>query len=84
MKTMSDKKATNAYVFLNTKVGKEKSVLNEILKLPQTLEGKVTIGQWDVVMKVEVDQYEDLRPLVTNKIRALDDVIDTWTMIVVD
>ena len=84
MKTMSDKKATNAYVFLNTKVGKEKSVLNEILKLPQTLEGKVTIGQWDVVMKVEVDKYEDLRPLVTNKIRALDDVIETWTMIVVD
>ncbi len=81
---MSDKKATNAYVFLNTKVGKEKSVLNEILKLPQTLEGKVTIGQWDVVMKVEVDKYEDLRPLVTNKIRALDDVIETWTMIVVD
>ncbi len=84
MKTMSDKKATNAYVFLNTKVGKEKSVLDEILKLPQTLEGKVTIGQWDVVMKVEVDKYEDLRPLVTNKIRALDDVIETWTMIVVD
>lgn len=79
---MIEKNSTNAYVFLNTKVGQEKNVLDKVLKLPETVEGRVTIGQWDVVMKVKVRKYEDLRPLVTNQIRSMDDVIETWTMIV--
>ena len=41
------------------------------------------MGSFDIICHVLVDSAKELRPLVTNKIRALDGVRQSMTVIVV-
>jgi DNA-binding Lrp family transcriptional regulator len=73
-----------AFVLINAEIGSEDEVLKELRKLTNVKESYVVYGVYDVVAKVEAESMDKLKEIVTWKIRRLDKVRSTLTMIVVE
>ncbi|WP_440060133.1 Lrp/AsnC family transcriptional regulator [Thermogladius sp. 4427co] len=75
---------STAIVLIQTEIGAESRVLDELYKIPEVTEAYIVYGTYDLVVKVESDSLEKIREIVTNKIRKLPDIRTTITMIVVE
>jgi DNA-binding Lrp family transcriptional regulator len=73
---------TLAYVLVTTEVGAEEEVRSKLIKEPEILEADVVFGVYDLVVKVKADSMEQIRKVVTWKIRRIDKVTSTQTLIV--
>ena len=73
-----------AYVLLNIETGLEEKVLEQIRKLSFFEEGYVSYGVYDLIIKVKATTMEELREAVTHKIRTVDGVRSTLTLIMVE
>ncbi|HYW00641.1 MAG TPA: Lrp/AsnC ligand binding domain-containing protein [Candidatus Acidoferrum sp.] len=73
-----------AFVLINAEIGSEDEVVMELRKIGNVKESYVVYGVYDIVAKVEADSMDKLKEIVTWKIRRLDRVRSTLTMIVVE
>jgi len=73
-----------SFVLINAEIGSEDEVLKELKKLANVKECYVVYGVYDIVAKVEAESMDKLKEVVTWKIRRLDKVRSTLTMIVVE
>ena len=73
-----------SFVLINAEVGSEDEVLKQLRKLPNVKESYVVYGVYDIVAKVQAESMDKLKEVVTWKIRRLDKVRSTLTMIVVE
>ncbi|WP_455367733.1 Lrp/AsnC ligand binding domain-containing protein [[Eubacterium] cellulosolvens] len=74
----------SAFVLINAEIGSEDELLKELKKIPNVIEAHTVYGVYDIVVKVESDTMEKLKELVTWKVRRLDKVRSTLTMIVME
>ncbi len=70
-----------AYVLINTETGKENEVVEKISELEETREVCVTYGTFDIVVKLEASDSERLRYVILRKIRNMEGVRSTITLI---
>lgn len=80
----SEMAKSSAIILLQTEIGTEAKVLDELFKIPEVKEAYVVYGTYDIVLKIETDALEKVREIVTNKIRRFPDIRTTVTMIVVE
>jgi len=73
-----------AFVLVNTEVGKIDEVLESLKTISEVNEAYSVYGVYDIVTKVKADSMNDLKQVVTGRIRQLDDVMSTLTMIVME
>jgi DNA-binding Lrp family transcriptional regulator len=73
-----------AFVLINAEIGSEDEVVGELRKITNVKESYVVYGVYDLVAKVEAESMDKLKEIVTWKIRRLDKVRSTLTMIVVE
>ena len=73
-----------AYVMVRVDAGKERDVLEKVTKWEEVKEAHIIYGEWDIIIKVEVDSIEDITSFVVDKLRTLEDVKLTSTMIVAE
>ncbi|MEM2897159.1 MAG: Lrp/AsnC ligand binding domain-containing protein [Candidatus Bathyarchaeia archaeon] len=73
-----------AFVLINSEIGAEDEVLEELKKVENVKEAYVVYGVYDIVAKVEAETMDKLKEVVTWKIRRLDKVRSTLTMIVME
>ncbi len=73
-----------AFVLVNAEIGTEDDVLRELLNIDGVVEAYVVYGVYDIICKVESNDMDSLKAIVTGKIRSLDNVRGTLTMIVVE
>lgn len=73
-----------AFVLINAEIGSEDEVVTELRKISSVKESYVVYGVYDIVAKVEAESMDKLKEIVTWKIRRLDKVRSTLTMIVVE
>lgn len=73
-----------AFVLINSEIGAEEDLLKELKKIENVKEAYSVYGVYDIVVKVEADTMEKLKEIVTWKIRRLDKVRSTLTMIVME
>lgn len=73
-----------AYVLLNCELGSEEDVIKEVRKIPGVVEVNGIYGVYDIVVKVESDSMDRLREAVTWKIRKIDNVKTTLTLIKIE
>jgi DNA-binding Lrp family transcriptional regulator len=73
-----------AFVLINAEIGSEDEVVGELRKIANVKESYVVYGVYDLVAKVEAESMDKLKEIVTWKIRRLDKVRSTLTMIVVE
>ncbi|MCC6022635.1 MAG: Lrp/AsnC ligand binding domain-containing protein [Sulfolobales archaeon] len=73
-----------AIVLVNTDIGSEEEVLNKISSIEGVTEVYVVYGVYDLVVKVSASTTEELKDIISSKIRKLPNVRSTLTMIVVE
>ena len=72
-----------AFVLINADIGAEDEVLKELKEMTEVKEAHVVYGVYDIITRIEADTMDELKDIVTSKIRGLDRVRSTLTMIVV-
>lgn len=77
-----------AYVLLNSDLGSDQSIIDEVKKILDSdnsikYEIQGVYGVYDIVLKISADNAEDLRSIITNKIRKIGKVQSTLTMMVI-
>ena len=73
-----------AFVLINTEMGTIGDVLKELTNIEGVKEAYSLYGVYDVVAKVEAGNMNDLKDIVTWRIRRLNKVRSTLTMIVME
>jgi len=73
-----------AYVLINCDLGYEEQVIEELKHLSDVKEVHGTFGAYDILAKVESANVENLRDTITWKIRKLDRVRSTLTLVVIE
>ncbi len=73
-----------AYVLINCDLGSEEEIINELKKLPGTVEVSGVYGVYDIIAKVQSDSMDKLRETITWHVRKIDKVRSTLTMIVIE
>ncbi|MET1159680.1 MAG: Lrp/AsnC ligand binding domain-containing protein [Thermoprotei archaeon] len=73
-----------AIVLIQTEIGAESRVLEELIKIPEVKEVYIVYGTYDIVAKIEADTLEKIREVITDKVRKLSDIRTTVTMIIVE
>mgnify|MGYP000088321119 CR=1 FL=1 len=69
-----------AYVLINCEIGSEEKVIEELKAIDGVKEVHGTFGAYDILAKVESDQVETLRETITWKIRKIDKIRSTLTL----
>jgi len=69
-----------AYVLINCELGSEDKIISDLRKLEHIKDAVGTFGAYDMVAKVEAETSEQLRETVTWKIRKMDKVRSTLTL----
>ena len=72
-----------AFVLINTDMGSETEVSNELKKIEEVKEVYGVYGVYDLVIRIEAETLQKLKDAISNKIRTLKSVRSTLTMIVV-
>ncbi len=78
-----------AYVLLNSDLGSDETIIKkvkEILESEENVKFEVqgVYGVYDIILKVTSDNSDKLRSVITNKIRKIDKVQSTLTMMVIE
>ncbi len=78
-----------AYVLLNSDLGSDELIVNQLKQILDA-ESKVNYevqgvyGVYDIILKISADSAEELRSIITNKIRKISKVQSTLTMMVIE
>jgi len=72
-----------ALVLINTDVGAEEEVLNQIKNMECVREAYIVYGVYDLYARIEANTIEELKNVISTKIRKLPKVRSTITMVVV-
>jgi DNA-binding Lrp family transcriptional regulator len=73
-----------AFVLMNAELGSEDSLVNELKRLEGVMEVYQVYGVYDIVAQVEADTMEKVKETITWKLRKLNGVKSTLTMIVME
>lgn len=72
---------TVAYILCVAEVGKEKAVQTKLKEFEEVKEVYVVYGEYDLVVKIEIPDLKQLDAFITDKIRGIEHIEMTSTMI---
>jgi DNA-binding Lrp family transcriptional regulator len=73
-----------AFVLINAEVGSEDQIVGDLRKITNVKEAYAAYGAYDIVAKIEAESMDKLKEVVNGKIRRLEKVRSTLTMIIVE
>ena len=71
-----------AFILINTEIGAEEEVLKKLRGIDGVREAYMVYGVYDIIAKIEAEDLDRLKDIVTWRIRRLDRVRSTITMII--
>ena len=72
-----------AFVMISSEVGQEHQVISELQAVPEVKESYLVYGVYDIIARVEAESMQHLKDVIGQRIRQLDSVRTTLTMVVV-
>ncbi len=72
-----------AYVLLNTELDAETEVMKDMKMIVEIKEAHMVYGVYDIIARIEADTLEDLKNIISWKVRRINRVRSTLTMITV-
>jgi DNA-binding Lrp family transcriptional regulator len=73
----------NAYILIQTEVGKAASVAAEIANIPGVTSSEDVTGPYDVIVRAEAENVDELGQLVVAKVQNVNGITRTLTCPVV-
>lgn len=71
-----------AYILATVKSGTEKEVVDALKNEPRVKEAFLLYGEFDVIAKIDLNSISDLSDFILDKIRAIQNIEKTATLIV--
>lgn len=75
---------SKVFVLVSANLGHEKEVVSELKRIRGVSEAHFAYGAYDIIVKVEAPTQQEVKDVVFSKIRALDKVKSTVTLVVVE
>ena len=77
------------YILINSDLGSDVDIIKKIKQILDSESGvkyevQGVYGVYDIIVKITVDSMDILRGIITNKIRKIDKVYSTLTMMVIE
>jgi len=69
-----------AYVLINCEIGAEVFIISQLKEIDLVKEVHGTFGAYDIVVLVEADTVESLRETINRKIRKIEKIRSTLTL----
>ena len=69
-----------AFVLINCEIGSDESVIEKLKLIDEVIEVQGTFGAYDILAKVEADNVEIIRETITWKIRKIEKIRSTLTL----
>ena len=73
---------SSAIILINCETGKELFILKELRKNPYVSKAYITYGIYDLILRIEADDLESLKNIITKHIRTIRYIEKTFTMII--
>ena len=73
-----------AYILVRVDAGKEREVRDAVKGMEEVKDAHIIYGEWDLIIKVEVPNVEAITAFVVDKLRKIEAVKLTSTMIVAE
>jgi len=70
------------FVLINAAPAHEHDVYTKISKTSEVVEAHPLFGEFDLIAKIDAEDFEKLGEIVLNKIRSIEGVTDTKTLTV--
>jgi len=77
-------KMPRAFVLINVESGSEDEALKELKKIEGVEEAYFSYGVYDLITRIKADTMESLKDMVSRKIRTLNKVRSTLTLIMME
>ena len=75
---------TQAYILLNVEGGTEDIVLSQIKCIAGVEQSYVSYGVYDLIIKLKADTMQELKDVVTHKIRTIKQVQSSLTLLMIE
>ncbi|GAA3903066.1 Lrp/AsnC family transcriptional regulator [Streptomyces sp. NPDC059837] len=72
-----------AYILIQTEVGKSSTVAETISKIPGVIQAEDVTGPYDVIVRAQADTVDELGRMVVAKVQQVDGITRTLTCPVV-
>ncbi len=72
----------SAIVLINSEIGDESGILDDVCGLEQVHRACLVYGVYDILAEVETDSMDELEDVIARKIRMISGVRSTLTLIV--
>ena len=69
-----------AYILINCELGSEESIIRQLKSINGIIEVHGTFGAYDILAKIESDTVDVLRDIITWKIRKVERIRSTLTL----
>ncbi|MEK6831766.1 MAG: Lrp/AsnC ligand binding domain-containing protein [Thermoproteota archaeon] len=73
-----------AFVLINCEFNSEKNITQQLKSIDNVKEVYGTFGAYDVLVKIESDHVEKIRETITQKIRKVEKISSTLTLMVIE
>ena len=71
---------TIGYVLIRAEPTTEHEVYNQLATVPEIVELHLLFGEYDIIAKIEIEDFEQLGSIIVKKIRSIEGVRDTKTL----
>jgi DNA-binding Lrp family transcriptional regulator len=68
------------FVLIGVEPGVEKDVFKEIIKIKQVVDVHLLFGEYDLIARVEAQDYNTIGDIIINRIRKIPGVVSTKTL----
>ena len=68
------------FVLIHVSTLRESEVFNKLSKIPEIIELHPLFGEYDLIAKIEAEDYESIGEIVIHKIRTIDGILFTSTL----
>jgi DNA-binding Lrp family transcriptional regulator len=73
-----------ALILFNIESGSENQVLKDVKKIEGVEEAYISYGVYDLVVKIRADSMDDLKDVISNKLRQIRKVRSTLSLILIE
>lgn len=73
-----------AYILINSEIGKEQEVLDQLKAIPNLVEAHIVYGIYDIIAKVQAEDMTAIKQVVTDSLKSLTNIRSTMTLICVE
>ena len=73
-----------AFILVNVEPGTEEQALKQLKSIDEVKESYVTYGVYDLIVRVKANTMDELKDLITHKIRTSKQIRSTLTLIMME